>query len=143
VECKENRITGCIRLFIKPFLSSPHRLHYFFLKRIPIAFIIVSLDSISYSLFISTSVLEHIIAPTNLIINNFFQAILILCFYCERFFLSIARPTLHSLAVSAPLVGPCVFGTLLPTNPARVATAAPYQCTYVPPYLTLVPLIIY
>jgi hypothetical protein len=44
----------------------------------------------------------------------------------------LAQPGCFLLA----LVGPCVFGTLLPTNPARVATALS-QSTKVPPYLTL------
>jgi hypothetical protein len=117
--------------------SSPHRLHYFFLKRIPIAFIILSRQH--FILIVMYLILEHTIATTNLIIINNRPKFLpksVFVFTVNVFFPHrtpyLAQPGCFLL----PLVGPCVFGTLLPTNPARVATALS-QSTKVPPYLTL------
>jgi hypothetical protein len=77
--------------------------------------------------------LQQISSSTN---HNFIQVSL--CFYCERFFCSS-----HALPCTAwlfllPLLVPVAFGTLLPTNPARVLRRLLlYQSTKVPPDLTL------
>jgi hypothetical protein len=135
VGCKENRITGCIRLFIKTFYHHHHiGCIISFLKRIPIAFIILSRQHCILhcyvSPYLSTSLLQQISSSST--DQNFFQVSL--CFYCERFF-----PSSHALPCTAWvfLASPCwslCFWNAAPNQPRTCCDGAvpKYQSTSVP-----------